>query len=140
MRWIPFDLPQEMRSLIEELRAAKNKEQALKHAYNILTGRYKGQRLKTFTHFWKLFIKNPYKLWASTDFLHCTNMNFLLRILIVKSGWFTDEDIKPTWTFVWLFSPHQYLKIRLSESNYVNVDIWGAAHGISYGDYARGFH
>lgn len=140
MRPIPNNLPVEMAKCIEEIKLVGDKEQALKQAYSIITSRYKGQRLKTLIYFWKLATSNPHILWTSIDFLHCTNMNFLLRILLVKSGWFTDADIKPRWTLIWFFSPHQYLRVRLVGGNWINVDAWGAAHGIGYGDYAHGFH
>ena len=63
-----------------------------------------------------------------------------MRILLVKSELFDEEDIKLKWTLVWHISPHQYLTIKINQNEYINIDLWGKAYGINFGDYAHGFH
>ncbi len=77
-------------------------------------------------------------LWNESGFMHCTNINYVLRTLLIKSGHFADDDIQIKWTIVWYISPHQYLRIKTGDK-YVNVDVWGYVYGIKYGEYAYGF-
>lgn len=72
-------------------------------------------------------------------FLHCTKLNYLIRILLIKGGLFKEEDIELRWTSTWLIFPHQYLKVKINKNKFINVDLWGKAYGIPFGSYARGF-
>jgi len=67
-------------------------------------------------------------------------MNYLLRVLLIKSGWFTDDDIELKITLIWGVSIHQYVKIKINEDKFINVDIWGANNNIEFGDHAHWFH
>lgn len=137
---IPLKLPKDMQLLVSKLKKSKNKEDCLKKAYSFLSKKYTGSRLKTYIRFFALFSSDIGKMWGKSGYLQCNKINYLLRILLVKSGFFKDEDIKLKWTLVWYLSPHQYLNIRLDKNKSVNVDIWGKAYGIRFGDYAHGFH
>ncbi|MBT4541212.1 hypothetical protein HOC35_06900 [Candidatus Woesearchaeota archaeon] len=66
-------------------------------------------------------------------------MNYLLRLLLVKSKHFKEKDIVHKYSLVYYTSPHQYLNVKISKNKTINVDIWGAANGIKFGDYANGF-
>lgn len=136
---IPDSLPKDMQVVINKLKKSKNKEDCLKKAYDILSKKYRGYRVKTYTRFFDLFQSDLNKIWAKKDFLHCTTMNYLMRILLVKSGFFKDKDTKIKFSLVWYISPHQYLNVRLNKKS-VNIDLWGKAYGIKFGDYAHGFH
>lgn len=61
-------------------------------------------------------------------------------MLLMKSGHFTDDDIETRWTLLWFVSPHQYLRVRLDNEQWANVDVWANVYGIPFGDYAHGFH
>lgn len=139
-RPIPEKLPEEMESVIEELRGVIGKEECLRWAYEIMIQRYRGYRFRTYWRFGEAFETDVEKLWQKTGFLHCHNMNYLFRILLVKSGWFGDDDIKLKYSLVWYISPHQYLQIKLDDNSFINVDIWNHNYGKKFGDYARGFH
>ncbi len=67
-------------------------------------------------------------------------MNWLLKILLVGSGWFSEDDIRERWTLIWGISPHQYLTVRLKEGRVLHVDVWGRTYGVPFGDYAHGFN
>jgi hypothetical protein len=86
-----------------------------------------------------LFSSGIEDLWNRSGFLHCTNQNYLLALLLVKSRKFTENDIEPKWTLLWGLSPHQYLKVKVGD-NYKNIDAWAARYGIGFGRYAHGFH
>tara|TARA_Y100000310_G_scaffold148238_1_gene147486 strand:- start:727 stop:1170 length:444 start_codon:yes stop_codon:yes gene_type:complete len=137
---IPKKLPKGMQKAVEKLRKSKNKEDCLRKAYNILTKKYRGYHFRTYIRFFELFITDANKLWNKSGFLHCTNMNYLMRILLVKSGFFKENDITPKLTLIWYKSIHQYLNIKINRNKSINVDPWGKVYGIKFGDFAHGFH
>ncbi len=134
---IPESLPQGMQVIVNKLKKSKNKEDCLKRTYDTLSKKYYGCPI--FTRSFDLFVTDLGKLWKR-DESHCTNLNYLLRVLLVKSSFFKDEDIKLNLTLIGYVSIHQYLKLRVNDNKFVNVDLWGASHGIKLGDYAHGFH
>ncbi len=129
-----------MQKTINLLKKSKSKEECLRKAYQILCKKYKGYRLLTYIRFMDLFDDDVGRLWKKSDFLHCDMMNYLLRILLIKSGKFKEPEIKPVLTEIWGFSPHQYLRVKVSPKKYIDVDIWGCSNGIKFGDHAHGFH
>lgn len=132
-----FDnLPLAIREPIDTLKHCADKQQCLERAYQILAGKYHGDLLKTYTRFWLIFERDLDKLWNRSGFMHCANVNYLLRTLLVKSGFFVEADIRLRWTLVWYFSPHQYLQAKIGDK-WINVDIWGGHYGIKLGDYAH---
>lgn len=137
---IPSKLPRGMENLIEKLKKSKNKKECVKAAYNYLSKKYRGHRVYTYLRIYELFTLDLNKMWHKKGFLHCNNINYLMRILLIKSGFFSDKDIELKWTLVWFFSPHQYLKVRLNNKEYINIDLWAKAYGIRLGDYLRGFN
>ena len=56
--------------VIDELKVTGSKEECLRIAYDILTSRFHGKRIKTYLKLHYLFIRDPEKLWKSTDFLN----------------------------------------------------------------------
>ena len=136
---LPRKIPRKMEEIVTKLKKSSNQEECLKLVYEILSAKYQGNRTKTYTNLCDVFMKNTNKLWKKSGFLHCTNMNFLARILLVKSGIFSENDIRLKWTQVWLISPHQYLQVKVGNS-WKDVDIWARNFGIEFGDHAHGWH
>jgi hypothetical protein len=137
---IPTILPLGMEEIIDELKQLKNQEACLRRSYDILTNKYRGFRVKTYLNFFDIFVFDLNKIWQKNGFLHCTTMNYLLYILLVKSGLFESKDIKKHWTFVWYISPHQYLTVNLKGDRSINIDLWSKAYGVPFGSYAHGFN
>ncbi len=135
---IPESLPQGIQAIVHRLKKSKSKEDCLRNAYDILSKKYTGCSI--FIRFFDLFVTDLDKLWQKDGGLHCTNLNYLLRVLLIKSGFFNEEDIKLKLTLIGYVSIHQYLKIRIKKNKFVNVDMWGASHGVKLGYYAYGFH
>jgi hypothetical protein len=104
-----------------------------------LISKYRGYRGKTWIKIFDIFENDINVLWSKNGFLHCTSINYVMRILLVKSGFFTEDDLRLKWTHVGYISPHQYLQVKVDEK-LINVDIWAYAYGIKFGDYAHGFH
>jgi hypothetical protein len=136
---IPEKLPIEMVGVIDDLKKFSSKEECLKNVYNFLSNKYQGNRIGTYLKLFEIFTKDISLLWKKDGFLHCTNINYLARILLTKSVIFEEGDIELKWTLIWWVSPHQYLRIRVSDSKFINMDIWAKKYGIEFGNYARGF-
>lgn len=90
---IPEALPTKMQMIIDDLKKSSGKEACLKKAYEILNEKYRGYRVKTYTRLFDLFTTDIKKLWNTNGFLHCTNINYVMRILLIKSGHFEEDDI-----------------------------------------------
>ena len=137
---IPDELPKSMENAIEELKRTSSQEECLKKAYEIMTKRFRGHRFKTITRIPQIFSFDIESFWNTPGFMLCHNMAWLLRILLVKSGHFENEDLISKWTQVWYISPHNYLKVKMKSGKVINVDTWGASQGIKFGEYAHGIH
>lgn len=136
---IPEKLPMEMIGIIDDLKLSPNKEECLENVYDLLSNRYQGARAQTYLKLPLAFKKDAYFLWSQGGFLHCTNINYLARVLLIKSGLFTEGDIELKWTLIWWISPHQYLRVKVSEDKFIDMDIWAKNYGVKFGDYAKGF-
>jgi hypothetical protein len=137
---LPANLNEEVDKAVRQIQRLSDKESALQKAYEIITTKYYGHRFKTLVKFPDIFSSGLDDLWNRSGFMHCTNQNYLLSLLLVKSGAFTEDDIKRKWTMLWGVSPHQYLKVKLNDNKIIDVDAWSAHCGIKFGDHAHGFH
>ena len=137
-------MPEELQGSIEAqirlISGIDSKEDTLRNAYDTISNRYVGGRLETFTRLHDLFSESVQDIWNRTGFLHCTNQNYLLALILVKSGRFRAEDVQPKWTMIWYCSPHQYLRVRVGNDHWVDVDPWARHYGISFGEHAKGFN
>lgn len=134
---IPKSLPKDMQDVVDDIKESKDKEDCLRKAYDVLSEKYVGCHV--YERFLDLFVTDLDKLWIKDGPTHCTNLDYLLRVLLVKSGFFEDEDIELKLTLIYIF-PHQYLKVKLNENKFINVDPWGAKHRIKFGNYASSFN
>ncbi|MBU2101292.1 hypothetical protein KKH05_01060 [Patescibacteria group bacterium] len=140
LKEIPLDLPKSMEIVAKKLSNSTGKKECLERTYDLLGNKYRGYRIKTFIRSFDFFTDNLESVWNRTGFLHCMTLNYLMRVLLIKSGHFKEEDVRQRWTTIWLFSPHQYLEVRLGRDKIINVDLWGRVYGIPLGDYAHGFN
>lgn len=136
---IPDALPDEMQKIINEIKKSLNKEECLRRVYEILITKYRGHRIKTYLKLFDAFRHDIGTLWSKNGFLHCTNINYVMRTLLVKSAFFTEDEIRLRWTQVWYISPHQYVQVKI-DNKWINIDVWACAYGIKFGDNANGFH
>jgi lysyl-tRNA synthetase class I len=79
---MPSKLPNEMEKIINEIKKSLNKEECLKKIYQILILKHRGYRIKTYLKLFDVFMYNITKLWNKNGFLHCTNINYVMRILL----------------------------------------------------------
>lgn len=137
---VPVAIPVEMESAVAALRDSRNKMECLVRAYQLLSQKYRGYRIRTYVHILDALRSDLREIWRRSGFLHCMPLNYLLKILLVKSGYFRDGDVRFCWTLIWFISPHQYVKVRLAEGQWVDVDLWGRAFGIPFGSHGHGIH
>lgn len=128
----------ELLGAIETIRQLPSAEEALQKCLDLLSTRYRSMRFLTYLLFWRWFETDPNKLWNRLGPLHCTHQNFLLRVLMVKSGQVKDEDIELGYALVWHISPHQFLKFKVGGKT-IAVDPWNYFFGAKLGTYASGF-
>ena len=108
---ISKDLPLDLKNSIDDLRVLE-KGEIIKKVYLLLKEKYQGNRAKTITKFFEIFNFNLEELWYAQGFIHCTAINYLLKIILINSG-FKAEEIELKWTQTWYIYPHQYVKVKI---------------------------
>lgn len=136
---LPDELHGEINKIIRAVCKKGSKQGALEYAFHAVVTRYNSGRLKAVSRLYDLFAKSWQDLWNRTEFLHCTNQNYLLALILVKSGHFKQVDIRRKWALIWLFSPHQYLSVK-TNGRWVDVDCWGFDYSVPFGSHASGFN
>ena len=119
----PDKLPKSLKEEIRKLKKSKSKKDCLNKAYQILKSRYKGCRLYTYLHIENLVEWDLESLWKEKGCQHCTKLNYLMRLLLVKSGFFKEKDIPQQLTLVYGTSLHQYLEVNVDDK-WIIVDPW----------------
>lgn len=130
----------EIDDVATQLKEHRTKEQYLKAAYDYVTTHYESGRVSTILRLFELYSTSLEDLWHRKGFMHCTNQNYLLALLLVRSGFYTESDIKLKWTLIGFYSPHQYLKVRVADNQWIEVDCWARHYGIGFGGHAHGFN
>ena len=137
---IPDKIPDDLQKVVDSLKTCKSKTDCLGQAYDLLSKKYRGYKLRTLFHWIIFFTYDVEKTWRSSGFLHCTKLNDLMAVLLVKSGWFKESDINKKWALIYFISPHQYLNVKIDSDHTVNVDLWAKSYGLMLGEYAYGFN
>jgi hypothetical protein len=134
---VPETIPREMEEAIEKLKTQSNSpKEFLEFAFNYLGARYHSERLATILKFSFLFVKLE-NVWTKSGFMPCTQSNFLLRIFLVKSGFFEEDDIRRRHVFV-NFVPHQYLQVKIN-NQWLDVDVGEKYRGMPIGRHLKYF-
>lgn len=132
---LPEALPADIAETIRKLNAESADDlDFLKRAFSVVTSFYRGGRLETLIHVRSAF-ENP--LTHKHGYMACTGQNFVLRVLLVKSGRFSEADVTPHTTMVNFFI-HQYLRVLVG-GKWIEVDPWGASLGVPFGERAGFF-
>ena len=118
---IPEELPQEVKNTIENLKShSHNAMQYLKAAYDFRNSRWHTDFTKTITKFPLSFRKSFDEFWQTNGFMHCNTMNYILYVLLIKSGYFNKEDVRFRYTIQNLFI-HQYIQVKIKDK-WINID------------------
>ena len=129
----------ELLKAIAMVKSSPNLEAAMKRATDILAAKYSANRVFTYLLYPKIWETNPDKLWQRSGFMHCTQQNFLWRILVTKSGWLRDSQVRLGFSQVWYLAPHQYLVVYLAGDKKLAIDPWSMQMGAKFGEYSSGF-
>lgn len=130
---------QNLQKTINQLKQAPSAEAATKQALEILKAKYDSGTVRTYFFFWMATQSDPNVLWDRKGFMHCTQQNHLLRLLLVKSEQVEERDIRLGYSLIWYISIHQYLKITLEKDRTVGVDPWSYGRGAKWNEFASGF-
>ena len=133
---IPKEIPKEVQAAVNYVNKAKDQMSALRKAHRILTKKFYGASLPTYPLIHRVLFKDLNYLWHQKGFMHCTNFNYLLRVLLSKSKFFKDEDFELKWCLHYIISPHQYLLVKIKDKK-IPVDAWAYHLDIDIGDYAH---
>tara|TARA_Y100000310_G_C20640224_1_gene793494 strand:+ start:592 stop:1038 length:447 start_codon:yes stop_codon:yes gene_type:complete len=135
---IPEELPKSMQKVVDSLKKTKSKEECLTKAYEVISKRFHGCRL--LTHLKAYLTRDLEKMWNVEKTSHCTNLNYLFYVLLIKSGKFKKEDFKLRWSLVFSIAPHQYFEIKMSKEGVVYADPFGGTYGMKLGNYYHGWY
>ena len=108
-------LPSSVDSIIQkEIDSLKgSQEDVLRQAYAVVTKKLHGASGKTFEHMSRLFRKDDSKIWREGGYCNCHTMNYFLRLFLVKSGKFQDDDIK-LHHVMYRYNIHQNMWVKLN--------------------------
>ena len=72
---LPITIPKSLQEQIDTVARARDKLEATKLAYDIITSKYRGHRVKTYLHLKKLLNTDIDKIWSQSGFYQCTTQN-----------------------------------------------------------------
>ena len=136
---LPTHLPYKLSVDINRLSKTSSQRSLAKKAFLYVVGNWGGPRYNMLFKFHRLFYRDISRIFKTKGYLHCTSMNYILRVLLVKSGLFSDSDISIRFTNTWFVCPHQYLEVKLDDGDVLYLDPWNYQFGISYGNVGSGF-
>lgn len=132
---LPKRIPQAMAVAIKRLsKRYTSREAYFKGVFNYLISHHHSEYGGIIKDFPLLF--QPVETIWKKKMIHCTSFVLLLRIFLVRSGKFSDDDIRIRHTFV-NFSIHQYVQLLL-RGKWVDVDVWGHFVGVPIGKHTSG--
>ena len=134
---LPKDIPEDIINAVEKIKSkAESKRKFLELAYKYLGDKYYTGRLMTILKFPYLF-KDLNTVWGMRGFMPCTRSNFLMRIFLIKSGFFQEDEIRRRHIFC-NFLIHQYLRVKIN-NEWINVDVGEKQRGAPIGKYLKYF-
>lgn len=138
-RPLPKHISDQIQGEIDSLaKMYPNQGMFLRAVYELIAKRYPSKTVSTLLHIPTLFIHSPEKLWnMKGQFMACHQTSLLLRIFLVRSKLFTEDDIRVKYSMV-NFNTHQYLQVK-AEDAWIDVDVWGKKYGIPFGRPGSGF-
>lgn len=128
-------IPKELLSEIKKISLiSKNNLEFLKNSYDFLTRNYYGSKVELFTK-WRYAFDGIFT--HKTGFIPCNVFNELLRVFLIKSGRFEDNDIRKRVTLLNFFI-HQYLQVNI-DGKWIDVDMEYKNMDVPFGKHASIF-
>ncbi|MDI6820579.1 MAG: hypothetical protein QMD65_00145 [Patescibacteria group bacterium] len=138
---IPEVINSEMQKTADEIseKTKNSDEKFIKLLLDFLKKRYIIKIGQTHLYPQIMFRKNIDKIWNQIgEKQTCNVLNFALKTMLIKSGRFSENDVKEHLTF-YEFNIHQYLEIK-TKNRIIFADSWGYLAGkTNFGEYATGF-
>lgn len=131
-------IPKVLLPIIIQVKQEVSLTKAVQIAFDYVVSNWGGSRLLLVLKFNRLFDTNLEKMVSRKGYLHCTQMNYLLRYILVRSGKVKDGHIKQKLTNSWSLSPHQYLEIKVKDEILI-LDPWNYQFGINFGSHGEWF-
>jgi hypothetical protein len=132
---LPTKLPFFWQEVVEDLKKKSSSQREYLHnAYSYIATHYTGGRFKTILYL-PLVFQDP--LSHKSGYIQCNVQNYLLRVLLVKGGWFGENDVQVKTTILNFFT-HQYLKVKVGEK-WIDVDPHESYKGVPLGKHSQWF-
>ncbi len=132
---LPKNIPASLDAKIHELkRKNKSSESFLKAVYDLLRKKYHGSHALTFLRPDVVFSRNLGRMWARSGYLSCNQVNWILYIMLVRSGFFSEGDVRFRCTVTPRLMIHQYAEVRL-RGKWTPVDVWASRYNRSFGEH-----
>jgi len=117
------DIPPEMIILGNSLGNLSNNSEIVKSAFNIVDEKYTSERFYYLREpVSTIFINNISEMWRGISDRPCNIQSLMLKILLLESRRFSEEDIIPHYSLSGL-TPHQILRIRVDE-RWISADVF----------------
>jgi hypothetical protein len=127
------DIPQDMWEKIKTNNKSETKLDYLKYSYYEVGNRYTSEPRyylrEPYSKFWVTDVK---EIWEGTADRPSTVQNYMLKLLLVKSGKFSEEDIVGI-NMYYGITPHQYLKVKIN-GEWIDVDVWDKEQPHKFGE------
>ncbi|MFH1592694.1 MAG: hypothetical protein ABIB47_04995 [Candidatus Woesearchaeota archaeon] len=133
---LPVKLPKELKKEISKLRKIKAKKKVILESLNFIKKNFESNSLLLFLKLHRHYYKDLSSILKKRGFFPCHILAFILRVLLIESGRFKEEDIKVHYTF-YSGIIHEYLKVFV-KNNWVNVDPWAYNQGVPFGKFGMG--
>ncbi len=82
-----------------EWNGRRDSSEYLARTSDFVRDRWHSERLKTITRLPLIFRTDIAQIWNSPEYAHCTTVTFVLYTMLVRSRYFTQEDIRVRHTF-----------------------------------------
>lgn len=133
---LPKKIPKELEQEINKLKKSKNKEEFLKAALDYIKKNFRSDIPPLFTKISKHFYKDLEEIMKEKGFFPCHIQSYILKIILIKSKKFSQQDIKIQYSF-YSGIIHTYLKVKIN-GKYINADPWGYSRGLPFGHRSLG--
>ena len=107
-------IPKDMQMTIDQLRLdSHSKEEYLQNTYLAITAKYQSEFGGMWKYFPLHFETSWQKIWQRKGYIPCHHFAHLMRIFLVKSGMFNDNDIKFKIS-IYDWCVHQYCVVKVN--------------------------
>lgn len=132
---VPKMVPRSLDAKIRGLKMkSKSPEKFVRASYDLLRKKYHGSHALTFLRPDIVFSRNLEKMWSRSGYLSCNQVNWILYIMLVRSGFFSEGDVRFRCTITPRLMIHQYAEVRLG-SKWIPVDVWASRYNRSFGEH-----